>query len=193
MKYFKISAVLCLISLVCAAIIASMNMLTSPIIADNNAKAELETCQAIFADYDQEKSVEIELTNEDKAIVKKVLAKNSANEELGYLYTVSGKNAYGTISLIVAIKNNTVYQVEFLENSQSFASTVNDHVKEKYPSSKDDSIIISPYPQEEKEIASALDASALDALDTKCGATYGANTVKELVKIAFYDAIKEVK
>ena len=189
MKFVKISAVLCLISLVCAAFIAGMNMVTAKIISDNTIKKEIQTCQAIFEEYNQDNSLVIELTDENPAITKKVLAKDSEGNELGYLYTVTGKNSYGAITLMVAIKNNTVYQVEFLENGQSFASTVVSHVKEKYPSSKEETIVISPYgKEEEKEIVGTLDSETLSNINTSCGATFGAETVKELVTIALNDA-----
>ena len=189
MKYFKISSVLCLISLVCAALIAGFNMLTEPIIKANSARAELEACQAIFADYNQENSTELDITGLDSRITKKVLAKNDKGEELGYLYTVSGKNSYGVITLIVAIQNEEVYQVELLENGQSFADIVMSHLKSKYPSSKDNKVVIDPYnkPVDNPAVGS-LDSNALAGIDTKCGATYGATLVKQLVTAALDDA-----
>ncbi len=189
MKYFKISAVLCLISLVCAALIAGFNMLTDPIIKANAAKAELEACQAIFADYDQDKSEQFDISGLDSRITKKVLAKNASGEELGYLYTVSGKNSYGVMTLIVAIQNEAVYQVEVLENGQSFADIIMSHIKAKYPSSKDNKVVIDPYnkPVDNPAVGS-LDSNALANIDTKCGATYGAILVKQLVTVALDDA-----
>ena len=53
-KNLLISAILGGISLVCALLIASFNMITSGIIADNAAKNELATCQAIYSEYDAE-------------------------------------------------------------------------------------------------------------------------------------------
>lgn len=186
-KNIIIASILGGIALVCAALIACVNMFTSDMIAKNNAKTELETCQAIFSEYDADKSEEKEVSGD--TIIKKVLAKDASGNELGYLYTVTGKNSYGVITLMVAIKDNTVYQVEFLENGQSFASTVVSHVKEKYPSSKEETIVISPYgKEEEKEIVGTLDSETLSNINTSCGATFGAETVKELVTIALNDA-----
>lgn len=184
-KNFIIAAILGGIALVCAVAIAGMNMVTSSIIADNAAKNELETCQAIFADYDSEKSEEKEASN--SAIVKKVLAKDSSGNELGYLYTVTGKNSYGAITLMVAIKDDKVIQVEFLENGQSFASTVVSHVQSSYPSSPDETIHAGFKP-EAVEAIGALTGEEVDSIDTVCGATYGAVLIKDLVKIALNDA-----
>lgn len=185
-KNFLIAGILAGIALICALCIAGMNMLTNNIIAENAAKTELETCKAIFSDYDAEKSVNLEVTG--NTITKKVLAKNSQEDELGFLYTVSGKNSYGAITLMVAIKDGMVYQVEFLENGQSFASTVDSHVKGSYPSSKDETKHFGFQPDKAGAV-DALDGNALAGIDTSCGATYGANLVKELVTVALNDAM----
>lgn len=185
-NYLKIASVLSLIALVCALIIASVYLLTQPMIKANQINAELETRQAIFPAYDLEKSVELEV--DDPAILSKILAKDSAGTELGYLYTVSQTNSYGNITLMVAIDNNgNVLQVEILRNEQSFGSTVAQHVKENYPSSKDNVIYIGIKPEETPEVG-ALTESDFESINTSCGATYSADLIKELVKVALTDA-----
>lgn len=187
--YLKISAILGAIALVCAAILAALNMLTSPIIAKNDEEKETKTIQAIYSDYDSEKSVSESIDGLDSRITKKVTAKDSSDEVLGTLYTVSGKNAYGVITLMVAIsKNNTVYQVEFLENGQSFAGTVNSHVKSSYRSSKEEVYELNPYSTDEAASVGELTEKEVNDIDVKCGATYGATLVKELVNVALADA-----
>ena len=135
MKYLKISSILAVIALFCSLVIAGMNMLTSPIVAKNNQQTEYNTIVSIFNTYDKDKSQVFEGPFAEK-IESKILAKDKDGNELGFVYTVSGKNAYGIIKLMVAIKDGRVYQVEFLENGQSFASTVDKHVTENYPSSE---------------------------------------------------------
>lgn len=184
-KNFIIASILGAIALVCALAIAGVNMITSSIIEENAAKTELETCKAIFTEYDADKSQEEEASND--AIIKKVLAKDSSGNDLGYLYTVSGKNSYGIITLMVAVKDERVVQVEFLENGQSFASTVVSHVQSSYPSSPDETIHAGFKP-DEVETVGELTGAEIDSIDTVCGATYGATLVKELVKIALEDA-----
>lgn len=183
-KNFKIASILGGIALVCALLIALVNMLTSNTIASNNEKKELETIQAIFEDYDKDKS-EVLKAN-DSLIEKKIKASNSKGEVLGYLYTVSGKNAYGSISLMVAIKNNTVYQVEFLENNQSFASTVYDYLKSSYPSSADTAVHVGAYSEQAINVGS-LSKNEVENMDVSCGATYGATLIKNLVLAALND------
>ena len=188
-NYLKISVVLASIALVCALILASLNMLTSPIIAKNDEKKETETIQAIYKDYDSEKSEVLSLDGANSSIVKKISAKDSSSKVLGTLYTVTGKNAYGTITLMVAISaNNTVYQVEFLENGQSFASTVKSHVKSSYNSSKEEVYELNPYSDGETVTVGELTESQVNSINVKCGATYGATLVKDLVNIALQDA-----
>lgn len=184
-KNFLIAGILGGIALVCALMIAGVNMITSKIISDNALQTELETCQSIFSEYDGNQSEVIEIDSD--TITKKVLAKDENGNELGYLYTVTGKNSYGAITLMVAIKDNQVYQVEFLENGQSFASTVASYVKENYPSSKDEVIYPFIKPEELPEVGT-LDDTQLSGIDTACGATYGAELVKSLVSIALNDA-----
>lgn len=187
--YFKISAILGAIALVCAAILAALNMLTSPIIAKNDEEKETKTIQAIYSDYDSGKSNIESLDGLDSRITKKVTAKDSSDKVLGTLYTVSGKNAYGIITLMVAIStNNTVYQVEFLENGQSFAGTVNSHVKSSYSSSKEEVYELNPYSKDEAAEVGELTEAEVNDIDVKCGATYGATLVKELVNVALADA-----
>ena len=77
---------------------------------------------------------------------------------------------------------------EFLENGQSYASTVESHVKDNYPSSKDDVIYPFIKPEESPSIGS-IDKDTVNGIDTSCGATYGANLVKELVQYALNDAL----
>ncbi len=184
-KNFIIAGILAGIALVCALMIAGVNMFTSKIIAENTAKDELATCKSIFDTYDETKSENVDVSN--KSITKKVLAKDSEGNELGYLYTVTGKNSYGVITLMVAIKEEKVYKVEFLENGQSFASTVVSHVKGNYPSSEEDVIYLLIKPEETQQVDS-IGNQELIGIDTTCGATYGANLVKELVLIALNDA-----
>ena len=154
-NYFRISAVLGAITLVCAVILALMNMLTNPIIAKNNDKTKLETIQKIYEDYDSEKSKdyetsEIEALNLDERVFDIVRVNNSNGDLKGYVFTVGGKNAYGTITLMVAISKDTnnqnvVHQVEFLENGQSFASTVDEHVRSSYHTSEKNALVLDHY------------------------------------------------
>ena len=191
MKNFKISATLGMISLVCALLIALVNMLSKPIIEANEKRTELATCQAIFSDYDQDKSKEeTDLSGRDSRIKKIIYVYSSTSDiSIGTIYKVSGKNAYGNITLMVGInKEGNVIHVEFLENGQSYASTVNNHVSANYPSSESTDVHIGAYKKAESKDIDELSGSDVAAIDVKCGATFGATLVKELVTVAVNDA-----
>ena len=176
MKNIKISATLGIISLVCALLIALINMVTAPIIAANDKKTELETCKAIFAEYNEDASESKEasdLTGKNEAIIKIIYAKDANTKDLGTIYKVTGKNAYGTITLMVGID----------ANKQVLAS---------YPSSESTDVHVGAYTVSNSEKVGSLDESKVSSIDVKCGATYGATLVKDLVKIALNDA-KEAK
>lgn len=190
-NYLKISVVLCAIALICSAILASLNLLTKPIIDDNSAKKQTETIQSIYSEYDSNNSkVTYDTANGSTGkaaeILKVVEAKDASGNILGYVYTVKGSNSYGTIQLMVAISNdNIVHQVEFLENNQSFASTVASWVKQTFNnkgSEKHEAGFTS-----DSVSGKELTESELTSVDVKCGATYGATTVKTLVNIALTD------
>ena len=168
-KNFKIAAILMIIAAICGLAVSGMNMITAPIIERNQLLKEAALCKEIFSDYDMDasgKPITEGLSNE--AISKKVIARNAAGELIGYIYTVSGKNSYGPISLLVGIgADGKLVSAEFLENGQSYGKQVENHVNSSY--------------------TSGLTLEEITNINTSCGATYGANTVKELVTIAFND------
>ena len=57
--------------------------------------------------------------------------------------------------------------VEILENGQSYADKVQAHVESAY--------------------SGTLTLPQVETIDTTCGATFGAKTVKEIIKVAFED------
>lgn len=190
MKYAKIASVLGAISLFCALVISLFNLLTSPIIKDNNKAKEEKIYKELYSEYDSDNSKEIEDLKGVSSDIIKIMEIHDKNDNvLGFVYTVEGKNAYGGISLMVAIEEGPIVkQVEFLSNTESFASKVASHVRNNYPQSESDSITISPYGEEESADVPALNENDVALIDVKCGATYGATLVKNLVKSALDDA-----
>lgn len=163
----RIVAVLTIICIIAALSVAGLNFITAPIIAANEIAAEQAACEEIFADFDYDSSVIVEYTDSD--ILKKITANDSTSNLLGYIYKVSGKNSYGTITLLVGIdSNNELVSIEFLKNEQSYKTTVVEFVDSSY--------------------SSGMTESELEAVDTHCGATYGAKLIKKLVGIAMADA-----
>ena len=72
----------------------------------------LETVQSIFDSYDQSKSETITEGFSSSYISKKIIARDQNNNDLGTIYTVAGKNDYGNISLMVAIKGDSIYRIK---------------------------------------------------------------------------------
>ena len=88
-KIFKISIVLMLVAGFSGALIVLVNKLTAPIIEENSNRQEKEALEEIFSGCDFEKLKE----NESETISKVTVAKKNGEVE-GYVYLVSGKNAY---------------------------------------------------------------------------------------------------
>ena len=165
MKYFKTAIVLCIICGLCAVLIAFINYFTAPIIEKNKIEAQNKACSEIYPGLTYE---EVELNGTDSAIEKKWIAKDGDTVK-GYIYSLNGKNSYGNISLLVGINlDGSAEKVVLTENTQSFASKVKNHVKSTYNNGA---------------------TADVDNVDVKCGATFGATLVKELVLIAVNDYI----
>ena len=186
-RYLYVSGILGAIALVCAVLIALMNMLTNPIFIKNNENKISETYTKIYSDYYSNE--EVEFTKDDKSYIKgKVKALDKDGNVLGYIYTTSGKNAYGEVSLMIGITDGNVVDVEFLTNTESFASTVFSHVKGNYPSSIDSVIEVNPYGSLDTIDIGYLSINEIEAIDIKCGATFGATLVKSMVLAALTEA-----
>ena len=163
MKYIKTAIVLCLICGICAVLIAFINTFTAPKIAENKIKAQDKACSEIYPNMEYE---EIAIDGADEAIEKKWAAKENGVIK-GYIYSLNGKNSYGNISLLVGINlDGSTEKVVLTTNTQSYAKTVKKHVNSSYNNGP---------------------VSDLDSIDVKCGATFGATLVKELVTIAVND------
>ena len=163
---FKGLILMC-ICVCCALAISVVNTITSPIIVQNQIEKEAKLCRKIFVEFDEAKDQTTEGFENDK-IVKRVKAEDASDNVLGYIYTVSGKNSYGIITLLVGIDNNgNLVSVQFMENGQSFSSETVNHVNTSYF----DGMVLED----------------VNNVDTVCGATYAAKLVKELVTIAFED------
>ena len=168
-KYFITASILTMISGVCALLIAGINALTAPIIANNALAKKAELCQEIFADFDASTSSVVSEGFTAEYIVEKIIANDSDSTSLGYIYTVSGSNAYGSIELLVGINaDGTLESVQFITNGQSFSNETEAHVTGSY--------------------TTGITSSDVDNIDTACGATYAAKLVQAMVAAAFADS-----
>ena len=186
-RYAYVSLILGAIALICALLIAGFYMMTNPFVKMNEENKVKDTYTKIYSDYYS--SNDILFIEDEKGYIKnKSIAYDKDGNVLGYIYTVSGKNSYGEVSLMIGITDDKVIDVEFLTNTESFASTVNSHVKSNYPSSSDSVIILNPYEGKEDIYVSDLTIDEVSNIDTKCGATFGATLVKAMVEACLNEA-----
>lgn len=164
--YTKTTLTLCIIAGASAAIVGLANYFTAPIIANNTTNLEKQAVKAI---YPEATSI---VSEYDEAFVEKNSFssisdywKASSGERLyGYVFKTEESNAYGTISLIIGINEDlSVEQVTVIKNTESYATTINEHIVDTYNG--------------DKNIASGDIAS----VDVNCGATYGAKLVRAMV------------
>lgn len=200
-NYAKIASILCAIALVCAAILAGINMLTSQVIAANDVKTQENTiktiCKTANILYTDSVKVDVNEANGFKsntvtadgakytATITAVYDVKHGSDVVCSIYTVTGKNDYGNITLMVEVEKSAagkyvVGDVEFIENGQSFGSTVNAFLKSAYISSVDESKFEGGAVTEVAPASEKLDAASISSLSVSCGATYGASLVRDL-------------
>lgn len=170
-KNFIIALILMSISLLAGLTISAVNVLVEPIITENEEAKKEDLCKKIFASYDSEKSVIVSADDYEFSsdyITEKITANDASENFLGYIYTVTGKNSFGTISLLVGLDSeNKLVSLQVLENGQT-TDEVSKHIKDNY--------------------VADLTIETVNSIDTKCGGTFGAKLTKALVQAAFLDA-----
>lgn len=173
-KYTLTALVLTLIAGICAALIASINLLTAPIIQENSALKKANLCQEVFTTYDASKSQTIKEGFTSNSIEEVIAAYDASGKFLGYIYTVNGSNAYGQIELLLGITaDSKLAGVRFITNGQSFSSEADSHLNNQY-----------------KENMTIGDVNSIDLSnsDVTAGATYASKLIRSLVTAAFDDA-----
>ena len=160
MKYLKKALVLCFIAGICATLIALVNFVTEPVIKANKEKKENDALASLINGATAER---LENTNSD---INGLWDLRIDEEIVAYAYSVSGKNAYGKVSVLYAIDSNlNVIKVVLTENTESYSTKLANHVQDAY-----------------------FDVvSDLEDVDLACGATFGAKLVKELIEVGIDD------
>lgn len=157
--YLYVGAILAGIGILSAAVIVGTNLITEQRIKENEIAAKNKAMGEVFSDCtfgEETKISDIEYLVSYTDAFKGEL-------EYGSVYYTSGKNMYGSISMMVGIYvNGEVGHISLVENTESYASTIEDEY-------------LLPYNENPTE-------ESLDA--TKCGATYGANLIKDMAKAA---------
>lgn len=170
-KYLVVSLTLGSITGGSALLIGLTNTITADRIVENAVKKENNGLKNVFTDIDGNvvegqkfNSVELNADTSYTYVQKiwNVLA--SDDSSLGTIYKTSGKNAYGSVTLLLGFDTKKSFKkMVVLENTETYGSTLD----EKY---------IKP-----------LNAGEIELADTTCGATFGAKLIKAMVEEAKSD------
>ena len=166
-KYIITSLTLCAIGAVSALAISGTNLLTKNQIEANTKKAQEKALNEIFENATFSEAKNDFKGSETNYLVNYYVAFDSSNNELGYVYYVDGRNAYGEIAMMVGVTDLGIGQFSIVTNTQSFASTLEDNY-------------IVPIQRGETTFN-----------DVSCGATYGAKLIKAMVEQANADYIAQ--
>jgi len=159
--YIKTAIVLASICAVCGIAIGAVNEVTAPIIAQNKIDKENKALKEICPNGEFKEL----LIDKAFTYVKKVYSVTNADVKTR-IYTLEGKNAYGTIGLMAGLKENgVIFKVVTMQNTESYGSTVDDFISATFSKS----------------------VSNVSDIDVKCGATYGAKLVRDMLNEACED------
>ena len=164
-KYVLTAVTLGLIAMASGLLIGATNLITADRIAENEVKKINAGFVEIYEEEVTGKEDEAFNYNDYTYLKARYDIVNSDGINIGMAYRTLGSNAYGKISLIVGFINGSglryVYKgISVVTNEQSFATTLEDNY-------------LIPIQNGERDLE-----------DVKCGATYGATLVKDMIKEA---------
>lgn len=169
-KILKVSLVLGAISSISAGVIGLANAVTAPKIKENAKKKELSSLPQIFGgtsdDYEEVTYDGNSLTDKYELTYTLKQWKYEGNSEYkgSYIFKSYGKNSYGTVTLLVGITSEVkLYNIYLIEDTESYKSVLEPNYVDAYNNSNN------------KE-------ESLE--NVKCGATYGATMIRDMVKEA---------
>lgn len=156
----KITLVLTAIASSAALLICGANAITAETIASNKIKKEKEGLAKVFGEgaiFGEAVSID-----NDSHLTKYWPV--AIGFEEARVYAASGSNSYGDISLLIGIYSDySLGEMAILENTESYGALLEEKYIDAYKTAED------------KE-------GALDSV--KCGATYGATLIRNMVKEA---------
>lgn len=159
-KYVLTAVTLGLIAMASGALIGATNLITADRIAENEVKKINASFVEIYGEGVTGTENESFNFNEYTYLKSQYEIFSSDGASIGMAYRTLGSNAYGKISLIVGFVNGSGYRyvyygISVVINEQSFATTLEDNY-------------LTPIKNGEE-------------VDVKCGATYGATLVNEMI------------
>lgn len=177
-KYLKVSLTLATIASGSALLIGLMNLATVNPIKTNKENKIKDGISALCPGYTLTESITFVNYKEGEEYYKpeydgnkyshlknayrltlplsQVTFSTPVKELTKYVYSTTGKNAYGQVDLLVLIAGGEVEKMLVVTNTESYGPTLEDNYINKYNN-----------------------GYLTDLADVKCGATYGAKTVKE--------------
>lgn len=167
-KWLKVGGILCAIAGGAALLLTSLNLVTAPIIEQNNANKQLGGYKAIFSSM-QSKSDPVQIEDDDN-LANYVIAYSDTNQtnEVGYVYTSKSiaVKSYGNITAMVGISGDTgspvLGKVYLTEDTLSYKTVFESGYVEPYNSNPTDSTLN----------------------DVKCGATFAAQALQSIINSA---------
>lgn len=168
-KYIITAVTLGVIAACSGGIIGVTNLVTRNKIAENEKNKFNAGIVAIFGENSKVSDTESAVKGY-KYITDSYLVINSENVHSGWAIKTTGSNAYGKISMIVGFNSSKARVGTYMiVNEQSYASTL------------------------EENYIIPLNKGERDLYDVKCGATYGATLMKNMIDEAqsYIDGILE--
>ena len=173
-KYLITALTLGAIAMCAGALIGATDLITRDRIAENETKKINASFVEIYGEGTTGTENESFNYNEYTYLKSQYEIFSSDGASIGMAYRTLGSNAYGKISLIVGFVNGSGYRyvyygISVVINEQSFATTLEDN-------------FLIPVQNGDREVD-----------DVKCGATYGATLVKNMINEAKEAAKQERK
>ncbi len=172
-EFIKLSGILCAITLIAALLLACVNKVTAPEIAQASQKASENAMKTIIADAES-----------FEKITDTVFKGTSKGEIIGYCATVTVNGFGGPVEMMVGIgTDNTVKGIEILSHSETAglgAKATSKDFKDRFPG-KNPNLSVVKTPTESQDEVQAI-----------TGATITSKAVAEGIRQA-YESINEVK
>ena len=102
---FRYTLVLTIVAIVCGLMIGGMNALTAPIIKRNLEEAERKAFQEVLPIGETFDKLEL-VEGVPSSVQSAVVGLDSTDKIVGYIYTASGTNQHGSISIVISVDAN---------------------------------------------------------------------------------------
>ena len=168
LHWLMVGGILSAIGLVSALVLTALNLVTDPVIQNNNAKKQLAGYRAIYANCQAVSDPVAIDNNANLAEYYQAYSDEGKTQLIGYIYnskTIAVKS-YGNIHAMVGISsegdNPVLGKVYLVEDSLSYKNTFETGYVEPYNANPSDETLAA----------------------VKCGATYGATALNEIITAA---------